>query len=177
MADQPDNAWKATHHGAGLAISRMFDVTEGPLYEGIMRVLSEPSFRENAQKLSKRMRSRKRLGSEEAAGMRHRRVFCFCFGNSLDSFLELYHRRCVLLFFILHPAMYAHAPAHAAHAHAHTHGHPHACTHTHTHTHSPCSMHCTSTHTHTHTHTHARAHACMHTHTHTHTCCMLILQM
>lgn len=73
MADQPDNAGKLTRHGAGLALPSLFDVTEAQLFDAVSRVLNEPSFRQNAQKLSKRMRSRKKLGLQEAAGT-HRNI-------------------------------------------------------------------------------------------------------
>ena len=68
-ADQPDNALKLAHRGAGIALPFMWNVKEQQVYHALMRVLSEPSFKEKAQEVSLRLRSHKRTGLQRAAGM------------------------------------------------------------------------------------------------------------
>ncbi len=69
IGDQPDNAWKAAQHGAGIALPNIFDVKEAQQFDAVTRILREPSFKQDVEKVSRRLGSRKRLGSEEAVGM------------------------------------------------------------------------------------------------------------
>jgi UDP:flavonoid glycosyltransferase YjiC (YdhE family) len=67
-ADQPDNIVKVVGLGAGVSPSSIWDVREQPLYESVMRVLSEPAFRESARKISTRLRSHKRSPVQQGVG-------------------------------------------------------------------------------------------------------------
>ncbi len=67
--DQPDMAARVAHQGAGIALPYVWFVKEEQLYQAMMRVLTEPSFKEKAKELSVRLRSHKRTGLQRAAGM------------------------------------------------------------------------------------------------------------
>jgi UDP-glucoronosyl and UDP-glucosyl transferase len=67
-ADQPDNANKVVTQGAGLSLVSVYKLKEEDVHSALMRVMLEPSFREQSLRIGRRMRSRKRTGLERAAG-------------------------------------------------------------------------------------------------------------
>jgi UDP:flavonoid glycosyltransferase YjiC (YdhE family) len=68
FGDQPDNAARAAAQGAGIALPIVWKVKEEKVYAALMRLLTEPSFKIAARKVSKRMSSQKRRGVERTAG-------------------------------------------------------------------------------------------------------------
>ncbi len=68
IADQLDNVMKAVHRGFGLAVSPKGGLRAADIDAALNMVLSEPSFKQAAVKLSKRLRSRTRTPAQEAAG-------------------------------------------------------------------------------------------------------------
>ncbi|CAK0754688.1 hypothetical protein CVIRNUC_002317 [Coccomyxa viridis] len=67
IADQLDNVMKAVHRGFGLAVSPKGGLRAADIDAALNMVLSEPSFKQAAVKLSKRLRSRTRTPAQEAA--------------------------------------------------------------------------------------------------------------
>lgn len=67
FGDQPDNVMKAVYRGFGLMISPG-TITEHSLVAAVGRVISKPSFREAAMKVSRRMRAHRVSPAEKAAG-------------------------------------------------------------------------------------------------------------
>jgi hypothetical protein len=68
FGDQPDMAARPAHHGAGLALPYIWKAKEEEVYAALMRLITEPSFKESAQKLSRRLRAAKQIGPAAAAG-------------------------------------------------------------------------------------------------------------
>jgi hypothetical protein len=68
FGDQPDMAARPAHHGAGLALPYIWKAKEEEVYAALLRLITEPSFKENAQKLSRRLRAAKQIGPAAAAG-------------------------------------------------------------------------------------------------------------
>ena len=77
IADQLDNVMKAVHRGFGLAVSPKGGLRADEIAAALNTVLSEPDFKEAALKLSKRLRSRTRTPTQEAAG-RSPTLHCCC---------------------------------------------------------------------------------------------------
>eukprot|EP00884_Botryococcus_braunii_P019292 jgi/Botrbrau1/6046/Bobra.0042s0029.1 len=67
LGDQPDNADRVAGLGAGVALPLLLDLKEEELYRGVMQLLSDPSYHENARRVSIRLRSHARSGVQRAA--------------------------------------------------------------------------------------------------------------
>lgn len=65
-----DNAVRAARLGFCIPIYLGRNFSAGALRDALARVLAEPGFRAAAQKVSARMRARRRLPAEEAVGAR-----------------------------------------------------------------------------------------------------------
>lgn len=69
VADQPDNIVKAVVRGFGIMFRRNKDgIDAEKLHATLTQIISDPQFKLAAQKISVRMRSRKRTPLQEAAG-------------------------------------------------------------------------------------------------------------
>eukprot|EP00884_Botryococcus_braunii_P004526 jgi/Botrbrau1/14074/Bobra.182_3s0021.1 len=65
--DQPDNAVKVASQGAGLALPRGSRLKAEEVYNALMRVIEDASFREQSSRIGRRLRSHKRTGLQRAA--------------------------------------------------------------------------------------------------------------
>ncbi|CAL5228006.1 g11061 [Coccomyxa viridis] len=65
---QPENAAKMIARGMGVKISKE-DITTSAFREAIHKVLTDPSYAAAAARVSRKLRARKRMPVQEAAGM------------------------------------------------------------------------------------------------------------
>lgn len=71
FSDQPENADRLVGLGAAVALVPLETVQPDALYEAIMKVISDSSFRKNASRVSANLRLHKRSGTQRAAGPRY----------------------------------------------------------------------------------------------------------
>lgn len=69
MNEQPGNAAKAEYHGFGVTVlpAQLVPISREPIYNAVSRVLSEPAFLRNAQKVQARLVNPHRTPAQQAA--------------------------------------------------------------------------------------------------------------
>ncbi len=68
FGDQSDMAARPVSHGAALSLPFIWTVKEEEVNAALTRLITEPSFKDNARKLSARLRTAKHIGPTLAAG-------------------------------------------------------------------------------------------------------------